>query len=749
MSRLYQRPVPSVRSAERANTVSLRTRFKAVVALVLALLSVSEAPRSMLAGIDQAGRVTGTQGGLSVGAENLDQYIVPNVGQFDDIVRFAMLLGGRWVYFTSEAVMETSLPQAIRSYRLWPADAGHDPVAGNESGGIEWRAGPRYVVQGNQRLPGTASFYVGANRRHWYQSLPTYAQLLYRDRATGRELTLVPVGDHLLVKEHPGPKGAPTLRLPVTAGVGLDIVPRASNKTTVAPSATSGAYLDLGTFLGGSREDLGQAVDVDAAGALYVAGYTDSVDFPAPGQSATRLTGQAAFVTKFAPDGTMIHSTFLDGSGIDRATTVAVDALGRVNVGGITTSGNLPVVRPIVPEIRRGGVDGFLARLDVTGEVLELSSPLGGSSVDTVEDLAALAEDRVIIVGNTGSADFPTFRAAYPEHGGDVDCEGLRDPCGDAYAMLVDVARAEIVYSTFLGGERGDAAMAVVAGSGDNVVVGGFTNSERFPTVAPLQPQLLGGSCQYTGIPAPCTDAFVTGLDADGQVRFSTYLGGHGKDLLLAMDAIGDEFYASGSTESEDFPVRAAAQPTRGAGTCQDGPNPPFPCPDAFVFRLSGDGSALLQSTYLGGSDRDVAWGVAADSNGNAWVVGWTLSADFPTRHPYQAVSGGMIDSFVSAIAGSDGRLLLSSYLGGQSRDVAYSVATAPGCRAVVTGQTSSPDFPTTDRSPGPSGRDDAFVARLTYGMDGHDNCVLPTPTARPDEPYRYYLPALTNRPRP
>jgi hypothetical protein len=251
-----------------------------------------------------------------------------------------------------------------------------------------------------------------------------------------------------------------------------------------------------------------------------------------------------------------------------------------------------------------------------------------------------------------------------------------------------------ISFSTHLGG-GGEIGRAIAVDALGSIYVAGETPSILFPTRGPLQ-SALGG----------LVDAFVTKISADGsRLIYSTYLGGSGEDRgqALAVDPYGNVFL-TGSTRSPDFPVFKAIQ-TNLAGTASS---------DAFVTRLSSDGSTLLYSTYLGGSDDDVGNGIAVDGFGAACIVGTTRSANFPTRLPLQAAFGGQSDVFLARLNPDGTRLNFSTYIGGGNSDFGRGIALDGAGNACITGATFSADFPLRNALQRTfSGSSAPFVAKL------------------------------------
>lgn len=221
----------------------------------------------------------------------------------------------------------------------------------------------------------------------------------------------------------------------------------------------------------------------------------------------------------------------------------------------------------------------------------------------------------------------------------------------------------------------------------------GRTGSTNFPVVKAFQP-VCGG----------CPDAFVTKFDSMSGVVFSTYLGGRFGDegWGIALDAEGN-IYVAGVTTSPDFPTAKPFQPSLRGGV------------DAFVSKFDPTGSALIYSTYLGGSGPDAAFGIAVDPGGQAYLTGATISLDFPTVKPLQAAyGGGMEDAFVTKLDASGAALVYSTYLGGRNEERAHDIAVDSDGNAYAMGVTTSPDFPTVKAfQPVCGGCMDAFVTKL------------------------------------
>ena len=404
--------------------------------------------------------------------------------------------------------------------------------------------------------------------------------------------------------------------------------------TKVSPDGSEILY---STFLGGSasenRISFGDpGITVDAAGCAYVTGTTGSGDdFPTtPG--AFQRSGGSLFVSKLDPTGSMLVYSTLLGYGVGDA--IAVDAAGHAYVtGGITIQDGFPTRNPL--QTTPG--TAFVLKLNQQGSDLVFSTPLGGTSragghqsddIDYGSAIAVDAAGNVYVGGRARSPDFPVLNAAQPVHGGSTL---------DGFVTKIHASGSFLMYSTFLGGGDRDMIRGLAIDSTSSVYVAGFTASDDFPVVNPLQPQLGG---DY--------DAFVTRLSPAGSAfTFSTYLGGSSTDVAwdLALDIQGS-IYISGLTQSADFPVVRPLSSEFGSGVNGD----------AFVTKLSAGGSSVLYSTFLGGDWLDIGRGLAVDAAGSAYITGSTFTpGDFPTVNAFQPQFGGAIDAFVAKISDESG----------------------------------------------------------------------------------------------
>ena len=303
------------------------------------------------------------------------------------------------------------------------------------------------------------------------------------------------------------------------------------------------------TLLGGTTSDYGSSIAVDSAGSVYVAGLAASTNFPMIGGAQQTPGGLVdAYVTKIDPSGKrLIYSTYLGGSGIDGASSVAVDSAGNVYVTGLTSSHDFRTVNALQATHGGGLFDAFVAKLNPSGSQVIYSTYLGGSREDRAFRIAVNAASSAYVIGDTDSTDFPLANAAQQSNAGSTD----------AFVAKLNPSGNQLVYSTYLGGSGIDGATAIAVDPAGSAYVTGFTASTNFPTANPVQGS-FGGAY----------DGFVSRLSASGSsLDYSTYLGGSGVDSAFGVATDSRSIaYVMGVTASVNFPTANPLQPMNGGG---------------------------------------------------------------------------------------------------------------------------------------------------------------------------------------
>ncbi|MDQ6707571.1 MAG: SBBP repeat-containing protein, partial [Acidobacteriota bacterium] len=388
---------------------------------------------------------------------------------------------------------------------------------------------------------------------------------------------------------------------------------------------TGTAFLYQASF-GGSGTDEANAVAVDAAGNIFVAGRTNSPDFPlTSAYQKGNAGGIDGFLLRVNPNtNQLIFSTYFGGSGEDRVLAMALDPGGNVYITGGTSSTDLQTNQAAFQRQNAGGVDAFMAKFDPQGNAL-LDTYLGGAADDRGYGIAVDAAGNVYLTGSTDSNNFPLSGAG----------QGTRQGKTDAFVTKMNANGATLQFSTYLGGSDNDIAQAIALDPGGNIYVTGSTASGDFP--------IVNGSYQ-TNNAGGDMDIFVSKLALDGRnLAYSTYIGSRGSDVAnaIAVDGTGQAF-VTGSSNSDVFPVTGdAQQKTRAGGS------------DVVLVKLNQSGSALLYSTFLGGSNDETGRGVAVDASGSAYVTGVTSSRNFPStgQSVTPGYNGGDSDGFVAKIS--------------------------------------------------------------------------------------------------
>ena len=355
-------------------------------------------------------------------------------------------------------------------------------------------------------------------------------------------------------------------------------------------------------------------------------------------------------------DPVVTYSTYLGGSGGDQVSAIAVDSLGNAYVTGTTNSTDFPVTSGSYG----GDGDAFVAKINPAGTALVYATYVGGSSQDTGNAIAIDGSGNAYITGYTYSSNFPVV------FGGTSTFVAGQD----AFVTKVN-SSGVIVASRFICGNGSAGSGIAVDFNGDPYVVG-FTSSATFPVTT--------GSLITVKPSTGSNSGFVAKLDTSLNVTYGTYLGGSGSDSAAAV-AVSSTFqaYIVGTTNSTNFPTTSNVYQTSSQGNG-----------DAFVAELNPAGTALVYSTYLGGSSADQANAIALDSSGNAYVSGITESTNFPTTNGAFLTSkpnsyAYNYNVFVTKVDPGGATLGYSTFLGGNAYSNDASTGIAADSRETLT----------------------------------------------------------------
>jgi len=515
------------------------------------------------------------------------------------------------------------------------------------------------------QLPGTSNYFIGGDPKQWLANVPTYAKVKFHDVYPGVDLVYYGNQQQL---EHDFVVAPGTHPSSITMGF------KGARKVSIDKDG------DLCVSIGQGEVLLKRPVAYQESSGVrseilgkYVLKGPNRVGFEVARYDVSK---------PLVIDPILVYASYLGGSSADRALAIAVDSAGSAYVTGWTFSANFPVTAgafqaTLVGACRPGcsfNQDAFVSKVSADGSALVYSTYLGGHGFgDAAYSITVDAAGSAYVTGTTTAADFPITPGAFQT--------GRRG----SFVTKLNAAGSALVYSTYLGGSGNDNAASIAVDAAGSAYVTGTAQSTDFPTTPGAFQTTLRGT----------SNAFVTKISADGSsLAYSTYLGGSNtvNGTGIAVDSAGAA-YVTGNTTSSDFPTTPAAFQTTFGGAF-----------DAFVTKMSADGSALAYSTYLGGSQNDSGQGIAVDSTGSAYVTGFTLSADFPvTPGAFQTTYGGqggsfftVGDAFVSKLNAGGSGLVYSTYLGGAGSDGGSGIAVDSVGSAYVTGGTTSSNFPIT-----------------------------------------------------
>lgn len=459
------------------------------------------------------------------------------------------------------------------------------------------------------------------------------------------------------------------------------------------------------TYLGGSGDDgriditkilKSVSIAVDNAGNVYLTGYTDSTDFPKINPIYDKKSGIDVFVTKINSVGnSVVYSTYIGGSYDDKAHGIAVDSSGNVYITGETTSDDFPTTQNAIQKdkIDIGNVilnDAFITKINSYGNSIIYSTYLGGTKEDIGRAIAVDSSGNIYVTGETTSYKsdrFPLFNPYQDDKKGFTNVK-------DTFISKINSSGSAFIYSTYLGSSLEDTVNSIAVDNSGNAFITGKACGSDFPLKNPYQ-DTIKDEC----------DAYVTKIKSDGSdLIYSTLLGGNKSDegSSITIDAYGNA-YITGYTYSNNFPVKNNIFSYKDIGYYSD----------VFITKINPSGTDLIFSTYLGGTNTDRGYSIDVDAKGNVYVVGTTLSNNFYTRNPIQSSKSGVVDSFLTKISPSGTEVIYSTYLGGSNYEIAESVDIDSSGNVYVAGVTNSSNFLVLNQIYNYKGKTDVFIFKV------------------------------------
>ncbi len=389
------------------------------------------------------------------------------------------------------------------------------------------------------------------------------------------------------------------------------------------------------TYFGGSGREDNPHLVLDANDNMYVVCTAYSIDLPTVNAFQSSLNGTCdAYVFKLSGNGDeILFATYYGGERVEYAADIDIDASLMVYVAGNTDSKSLPVQNPFQDDIAGGDLDGFVIKLNASGDALAYATYLGGKFRDDINGLAVTPGGEAYVAGSTYSDDFPV---ANPLFNSSICADGPTD----AFVTKFSTAGNTLAFSTYLGGTEDEWLNDIDLDADGNVFALGCSESDDFPVLNAVQPERVPGG--FSG----GADMIIAAISSAGdELLFGTYFGGSdedfGESIFVGPDG---SVFVTGTTYSLDFPLESYVDGVLDgiAETC-----------DALAVKLSSNGTEIAYSTYLGGSSSDMGKAVVGNETGDAFWTGYTISNDFPLVNETQSSSPGYYDVFVSRIGES------------------------------------------------------------------------------------------------
>ncbi len=654
---------------------------------------------------------------------------------------------------------------------LRPSDAAAQPTT-NTAANIKSRKSANATLQfklmgasrnpsvvGENLQPGRLNYFIGNDPTKWHRNVPTYGQVRYTNVYPG--IDLVYYGNHhqleydFAVAPGADPRqiqfeiaGASQIALDSDGNLVLQtgsgelhfqspVVYQESSGVHVPVSGTyvmndsthigfQVAHYDASkplvidpvlvysTYLGGSGDEQPSGIAVDSTGSVYLAGYTDSADFPLTTLGSTTSGLPHVFVAKLDPTGSnLIYADYIGGNSQDYGYALTLDSNNNLYVTGSTASSNFPMVNPYQGSYP-GSFNAFLTKVSADGSSLLYSTYLGGNGSDQPSSMAIDNLGSIIVAGNTSSTNFPTANAY--EATANANQGGVSGNYG--FLTKFSPGGSSLIYSTYLGGNSNapyncggtpcwpspyNAVSGIAVDGNGNAYATGITNTYNFPTTQ--SSYLATNSTQQNSVVG-----FVSEFNTSGSLTYSTYFY-ESSGILTSMNAIAVD--ASGSAYVTGTAFSDGTFPVTSTSICDPG-SAGFACDFAFVTKFDPTGSSLLYSTFLGANNNANPQSIALDANNDAYVLASTSSSAFSTVNGIESYSSGN-DLLLVEIDPAANTELLATYVGANADEFPAGLVVDASDNLYVAGSTGSTDLPVTQGAYQTvlGGGTDAFVMKI------------------------------------
>ncbi len=723
----------------------------------------AQSPSSAISAV--ASRATSNYAGLPMTFE-------ANQGQTAGQVRFVSRGNGYTAFLTADGMVLSLHPSSVPPQ---PVTNGASSSAVNAPDvTLQFKlvgAATNPAAAGENPLPGKVNYFIGNDRTKWHTNVATYTRVRYRNVYPG--IDLVYYGNHRQLEYDFAVSagadaskirfqitGAQAVRVDADGNLALSTAtgelqfqkPQVYQESNGAHIPVQGDYImEDSTHVGfrlsavdpskptvidpvllyasylGSGESQGQGVAVDASGNVYVAGYTNSTDFPLTTLGPIGAGSPHAFVAKLDASGSnLIYADYLGGNGDDYAYALILNGSNEIFVTGTTASSDFPTVNAYQSAFA-GTSNAFITEISADGSSLMYSTYFGGNGFDIPTSIVLDGSSDILLAGNTTSTNFPAANAYQPTAAANQG--GLFGTYG--FLSKFNPAGSELIYSTYFGGNTNvsypcgtsscwPAPFSAIAGlaidSSGNAYVAGSTNTYNFPTTS-------GTYESATSAPQNNLAGFLGKFDESGGLTYSTYFDETSGALTtisaIAVDGSGDA-YVTGSADSDNtFSITNTqiCNPSSAGTACQY----------AYVTEFDPAAATLLYSTFLGADNAATPVGISLDASDDAYILAYTASSTFQIVNGIENVSDqgdqylpGDNDLLVIEVNPNGSAELFASYLGGSGNETPGSLALDSAGNIYITGTTASSDFPATQGSYQEviSGNADAFIAKIGPGSE-------------------------------
>jgi hypothetical protein len=707
-----------------------RKNLRSIVYLLVAILSAAH----MFAQISQT-----PQAQRAYAKASLPMAFEANRGQVDPQAKFLSRGKGYTAYLTAGGMVLSLRPAK-------PLPAANITASKNISGKPQSTtlqfslvgAAKNPAVVGEAPLPGSVNYFLGKDPTKWRTHVPTYAKVRFKNVYPGVDLiyygnnrqleydfAVSPGADpsqiqfnisganqveldaqgNLVLQTANGDLHFQTpviyqetknLRAPIKGSyvlndathIGFRVAQYDPNKPLVIDPV-----LVYSTYLGGSGDDEPAGIAVDTVGNIYVAGYTDSTDFPLATLGSIPAGTDHVFVAKLDPTGSsLIYADYIGGSGEDYGLGLVLDSSNEVYVTGNTSSGDFPVVNPYQGTYP-GGANAFLTKISSDGSSLLYSTYLGGNGSDSPAGVAIDISNEVLVAGSTTSTNFPVasaYQSTVSANEGGVF---------GTYGFLTKFSAdgSYLVYSTYLAGNSNtsfscgnstcwpspsSAINGITLDGSGNAYVGGITNTLNFPTSESAY-QATNSTTQDSVV------GFVSKFSGAGALGYSTYFYESSGNLTnvnaIAVDSAGSAYVSGIAYSDGTFPITSTSICDPNADNCSY----------AFVTKFDPAGSTLLYSTFLGPNNFANPQTIALDANNDAYVLSSTYGSSFNTVNAIEPYTDGS-DLLLVEIDPLASTQLFATYLGGSGQEYPAGIALDSSQNIYIAASTDSTDFPVT-----------------------------------------------------